>query len=191
MLQALDAVRGRKQVILLSGGFDQTALMGASGEQAAQDSRAVTEGRLWEVQSESRFGDAKARSVMDDMARAFAGADAVVHAVDVNGLVARGDPTESIPGMRLGGGRESLNQIAWSRCGLADSRPISAVRVSGLVFRKHPFVVTSSPVWKVETRAFDAAWTKDRMGWESTRMQVRRFGFRRPDGHDPLPISTS
>ena len=112
LARALDSVRGRKQVILLSGGFDQTALMGASGEQASQDSRAVTEGRLWEVQSESRFGDATVRSVMDDMVKAFAGADAVVHAVDVNGLVTRGDPMESVPGMRMGGGRESLNQIA-------------------------------------------------------------------------------
>jgi VWFA-related protein len=112
LARALDNLRGRKQVILLSGGFDQTALMGASGQQAADDSNAVVEGRIWEVQSESRFGDAKARSVMDDMAKAFAAADVVVNAVDVNGLVARGDPTEAVPGMRLGGGRESLNQMA-------------------------------------------------------------------------------
>jgi VWFA-related protein len=112
LARALEAVRGRKQVILLSGGFDQTALMGAQGEQAAQDSRAVTEGRLWEVQSESRFGDAQARSYMDEMVKAFAASDAVVHAVDVSGLVARGDASESVPGMRIGGGREALGQIA-------------------------------------------------------------------------------
>ena len=111
LARALDAVGGRKQVVLLSGGFDQSVLMGAQGEQAAQDSQAVISGRLWEVQSDSRFGDAKARSAMEEMAKAFAGADAVVHAVDVSGLVARGDPQEVVPGLRAGSGRESLSQI--------------------------------------------------------------------------------
>jgi VWFA-related protein len=111
LARALDAVGGRKQVVLLSGGFDQSVLMGAQGAQAAQDSEAVITGRLWEVQGDRRFGDANARSVMDEMAKAFAGADTVVHAVDVSGLVARGDPQESVPGMSLGSGRESLNQI--------------------------------------------------------------------------------
>jgi VWFA-related protein len=112
LARGLDAVRGRKQVILLSGGFDQTALMGSSGEQARQDSAAVVEGRLWEVDTASRFGDAKARSFMDDMVKAFAAADAVVHAVDVNGLAARGDVGESMPGVFSTGGREALSQIA-------------------------------------------------------------------------------
>lgn len=112
LAHALDAVRGRKQVVLLSAGFDQTALLGAQGQQASQDSRAITEGRLWEVQSESRFGDAKARSAMDEMAKAFAASDAVVHAVDVSGLLARGDVQEAVPGQRIGGGREALGQIA-------------------------------------------------------------------------------
>ena len=72
--------------------------MGSSGEQARQDSAAVVEGRLWEVDSDSRFGSAKARSGMDDMAKAFAAADAVVHAVDVNGLAARGDVQDDFGG---------------------------------------------------------------------------------------------
>ena len=150
LARALDNVRGRKQVILLSGGFDQTALMGATGEQAAQDSRAVTEGRLWEVQSESRFGDAKARSVMDDMARAFAGADTVVHAVDVNGLVTRGDPTESVPGMRLGGGRESLNQIAGLTGGrvIKDSNDVAAALGELAEASRRYYVLAIEPVAK-------------------------------------------
>jgi VWFA-related protein len=150
LARALDTVRGRKQVILLSGGFDQTALMGATGEQAAQDSRAVTEGRLWEVQSESRFGDAKARSVMDDMSRAFAGADAVVHTVDVNGLVARGDPADTVPGMRVGSGRESLNQIAGLTGGrvIRDTNDVAAALGELAAASRRYYVLAIEPVAK-------------------------------------------
>lgn len=150
LARALDAVRGRKQVILLSGGFDQTALMGAQGEQAAQDSRAVTEGRLWEVQSESRFGDAKARSGMDDMVKAFATADAVVHAVDVSGLVARGDPSESVPGMRIGGGRESLTQIANLTGGrlVKDTNDVAAALTEVVEASRRYYVLAIEPVSK-------------------------------------------
>lgn len=148
--RALDAVRGRKQVILLSGGFDQTALMGAQGEQAAQDSQAVVEGRIWEVRSESRFGDASARSGMDEMVKAFAAADAVVHAVDVSGLVARGDPSESVPGMRLGGGRESLGQIAGLTGGrlVKDTNDVAGALTEVVAASRRYYVLAIEPVAK-------------------------------------------
>jgi VWFA-related protein len=150
LARGLDAVRGRKQVILLSGGFDQTALMGASGEQAAQDSAAVVEGRLWEVQSESRFGDAKARSVMDDMVRAFATADAVVHAVDVNGLAARGNVQDTGPGMRVGGGRESLSQIAGLTGGrlIKDTNDVAGALGQVVEASRRYYVLALEPVAK-------------------------------------------
>ena len=50
--RALGSVQGRKQVILLSSGFDSSVLGGAQGQEAQDASRAVTEGRLWDVQSE-------------------------------------------------------------------------------------------------------------------------------------------
>jgi VWFA-related protein len=112
LARTLDAVRGRKQVILLSAGFDETPLMGATGDQATKDAEAVTEGRLWDVRSESRFGDASVREAMDAMVKMFAASDAVVHAVDVSGLLAGGDAASGIAGLRPGAGRESLNQIA-------------------------------------------------------------------------------
>jgi VWFA-related protein len=61
LAQLLDSVQGRKQVILLSGGFDQTVLTGAEGTEQADASRAVVEGRLWEVDTDRRFGDANPR----------------------------------------------------------------------------------------------------------------------------------
>src|SRR5260221_4835427 len=99
LAQLLDSVQGRKQVILLSGGFDQSVLTGAEGTEQADASRAVVEGRLWEVQSDRRFGDAGARSVLDGLYDALARTDTVVHSVDVMGMAAAGalDETGSTP----------------------------------------------------------------------------------------------
>jgi VWFA-related protein len=99
---ALEAVQGRKQVIFLSSGFEETTLGGQSAAQTLQDSDAVVRGRVWEVQSENRFGDSQVREEMTRTLRAFSASDAVVHSVDVSGLAA--------PARRSG--QESLAEIA-------------------------------------------------------------------------------
>lgn len=111
LAQLLDSVQGRKQVILLSGGFDQSVLTGAEGTEQADSARAVVEGRLWEVQSERHFGDAGARSVLDGLFDALARTDTVVHSVDVAGMAAAGalDETGSAP---RGSGRGTLAELA-------------------------------------------------------------------------------
>lgn len=111
LAQLLDSVQGRKQVILLSGGFDQSLLTGAEGTEQADASRAVVEGRLWEVQGDRRFGDATARSTLDGLYDALARTDTVVHTVDVMGIVAGGglDETGSVP---RGSGRGTLAEFA-------------------------------------------------------------------------------
>jgi VWFA-related protein len=111
LAQLLDSVQGRKQVILLSGGFDQSVLTGAEGTEQADASRAVVEGRLWEVQGDRRFGDAGARSTLDGLYEALARTDTVVHTVDVMGMVAGGalDETGSAP---RGSGRGTLAELA-------------------------------------------------------------------------------
>jgi VWFA-related protein len=112
LAKALDAVQGRKQVILLSSGFDSTMLTGQTGSQAARDSESVAAGRVWEVQSDNRFGDAQLRQEMGAMLKSFASSDSLVHAVDLAGLAARGDTrqTSSEPARRSG--TESLAEIA-------------------------------------------------------------------------------
>ena len=57
LVQTLDAVQGRKQVILLSAGFDSSVVAGASGQETQEASEAVVSGRIWEVQSDRYFGD--------------------------------------------------------------------------------------------------------------------------------------
>lgn len=109
----LDAIQGRKQLIYLSAGFEEKSLVGAQGDQAIRDGQAVAEGRLWDVQTESRFGDAGLRNQMEGMLRALASSDTVVHTMDVTGLATAGDASlEGDNRQAIGTGRESLSQIA-------------------------------------------------------------------------------
>jgi len=105
---ALEVVQGRKQVVLLSSGFEETTLGGQSTAQTLADSDAVVRGRVWEVQSENRFGDTQVREEMARSLRAFSAADAVVHTVDLSGLAARGDASQGVAGRD----REPLGRTA-------------------------------------------------------------------------------
>ena len=108
--RALGSVQGRKQVILLSSGFDSSVLGGAQGQEAQDASRAVTEGRLWDVQSERYFGDSAARDALDQLFRTLAASDTVVHSVDVTGLAAGGAVDEAAPS-RIAQGRDTLGAV--------------------------------------------------------------------------------
>jgi hypothetical protein len=110
----------------------------------------VVEGRLWEVDSDSRFGNAKARSGMDDMAKAFAAADAVVHAVDVNGLVARGDVQDTSAGGFSSSGREALGQIAGLTGGrlIKDTNDVAAALEKVTEASRRYYVLALEPVAK-------------------------------------------
>jgi VWFA-related protein len=112
--RALDAVRGRKQVILFSSGFDERVLRGGEGAEAFSNARAVSEGRLWEVPSDSHFGgDSQTRRSLDDAMKLLAGSDTVVHAVDVSGLGSgEGDVSDAAGIASHGSGGESLSQLS-------------------------------------------------------------------------------
>jgi VWFA-related protein len=113
--RALRNVEGRKQLLYFSAGFDSQTLIGMEGADARTAAESITQGRLWEVDSDARFGDVRVRELFGQMTRALSSADTVVHAVDVTGLgsderlvatqVSR-DITRSVRG------RESLNFVA-------------------------------------------------------------------------------
>ena len=132
LAKALDSVQGRKQVIFLSNGFDDTALVGEQGRQAQLDAEAVSRGRVWEVPTESRFGDSQVREVMTEMLRSFSSADAVVHSVDLSGLAARGDARSQQGEATFRSGRESLAEMA----NLSGGRLFKDVNDVGVVFRE-------------------------------------------------------
>jgi VWFA-related protein len=107
----LDSVQGRKQVILLSAGFDSSILGGATGQEAADAAQAVAEGRLWDVQSDRQFGDATARQEIDAVFQALNASDTVIHSVDVTGMVAGAAVDEAQP-THPAQGRDTLAQFA-------------------------------------------------------------------------------
>ena len=112
LAKALDAVQGRKQVVLLSSGFDDAALVGSQGVQSAQETDAVSRGRLWEVATENRFGDAEVRQSLAQMLQRFSSSDSVIHSVDLSGLSARGEARSGSAEPARRTGRESLAEIA-------------------------------------------------------------------------------
>lgn len=115
LARGLDMVQGRKQVIYFSAGFDYRTLVGETGSEAKNTSEAVVEGRIWEVDSASRYGDTQLRQVFGDMAKNLSRADCVVHTIDVTGLGTDQSLTQTgitRDTLRDPGGRESLNFIA-------------------------------------------------------------------------------
>jgi VWFA-related protein len=144
--RALGSLQGRKQVILLSSGFDSSVLGGASGQEAQDASRAVTEGRLWDVQSERYFGDSAARDALDQLFRTLAASDTVVHSVDVTGLAAGGAVDEGAPG-RLAQGRDTLAQLASNTGGrfVKDANDLSAGLAEVLDASRYFYVLAFEP----------------------------------------------
>ena len=113
LAKALDAVQGRKQVILLSSGFDSVMLTGQTGSQAARDSESVAAGRVVgsPVRQPVRRRPAPAGDGRDAQELRLS-SDSLVHAVDLTGLAARGDmrQTSSEPARRSG--TDTLAEIA-------------------------------------------------------------------------------
>jgi VWFA-related protein len=86
LARGLRGVEGRKQVIFLSAGFDARLLVGQWGDEQKQASESLAQGRMWEVDGLTRYGDSRLRDLLADATRDLNRADAVVHSVDVTGL---------------------------------------------------------------------------------------------------------
>lgn len=87
LARALQGIEGRKQVVLVSGGFDTTLLVGTEDIRAqANFSQASGGGRIWDVDSERRFGSTSSLSVLEEMLEEFKKADAEILTVDAHSL---------------------------------------------------------------------------------------------------------
>jgi len=147
LVQTLDAVHGRKQVILLSAGFDSTVIGGASGQETKDASEAVVSGRIWEVQTDRYFGDAAARSSLDRLFKSVAATDSVIHTVDATGLSAGAGVAEALP-QPVGRGRDTLAQLALNTGGrfVGDSNDLKAGLVGLLEASRQYYVLAFEPL---------------------------------------------
>lgn len=89
----LRSVPGQKQIVLLTEGFDPRLVQGRDAginqDQVAEND-AIEHGRIWEVRdTDSRYGNTAAMSIVDKMADLCRRSDVVLHAVDIAGI--RGD----------------------------------------------------------------------------------------------------
>ncbi len=86
LARMMAGVSGRKQVIYLSGGFDNS-LVFASSDQKDIDfiNQAREHGEYWKIDQTKRFGSAPVQKKMSDMVQAFRRADCVIQAIDITG----------------------------------------------------------------------------------------------------------
>jgi hypothetical protein len=63
LARGLRNVAGRKQVVYFSAGYDSRLFVGEEGYERQTSSTAITEGRLWEVDSQARYGDTRIRNL--------------------------------------------------------------------------------------------------------------------------------
>jgi len=113
LAKVLDAVHGRKHVILFSEGFDSRLLIGHDpyGAEADVDNAHVESGEVWAVDNDSRYGNTQLQGELRRMVRDFKRADCVIEAVDIAGLQARGDATDDNREARPNG-EEELFEMA-------------------------------------------------------------------------------
>ncbi len=83
----LQAIEGRKHVVLFSRGFDDRAVTGQSlGKLAAGAEARATSPEAYANDPEQMYGAAEVRDGLGEMIEVFRGADAVIHAIDPSGL---------------------------------------------------------------------------------------------------------
>lgn len=90
----LDSVKGRKQVILLSEGFDASLVHGQEdlgSLKSQQDSSASVRGEIWRIDNDDRFGNVGATGGLANMAQLFRRSDVVLHSIDLKGLASSSD----------------------------------------------------------------------------------------------------
>jgi VWFA-related protein len=111
LARALNAVSGRKEVVMFSQGFDSRLMLGDAPEsrEAERDTQNIMVGNIALIDSDNRYGNTQVQNKLFKMLEEFRRADCVVQTIDISGL--RADITE--PGQRTSGsGQETLFYIA-------------------------------------------------------------------------------
>ena len=83
LARQLDAIRGRKNILLFSEGFDTSIVSGAQGVDRQMSSNSVATGALWEVDGDAYFGSATGLSALTNLFATMRGSDVVIHAIDL------------------------------------------------------------------------------------------------------------
>ena len=99
LARMLDMLRGQKQIILLSEGFDPKLVQGRqdlSAQATQQQNDAVLSGKIWDVNSDQHFGSATSTNEIQRMAEIFQRSDVTLHAIDIKGIRSDVDASEGV-----------------------------------------------------------------------------------------------
>ena len=94
LAKTLRAVPGRKQIVLLTEGFDARYLQGRDvreGKDAANENEQVVRGQFYNVDNDARFGNTASMTILDRMAQFFRQSDVVLNAIDIQGVRVQND----------------------------------------------------------------------------------------------------
>ncbi|HEX9493206.1 MAG TPA: VWA domain-containing protein [Thermoanaerobaculia bacterium] len=94
LAKTLHAVPGRKQIILLTEGFDPKYLQGRdvrASVEANKENDQVLHGEVFNVDNDARFGNTQSMTILDRMAQFFRQSDVVLHAIDIQGVRLQND----------------------------------------------------------------------------------------------------
>jgi VWFA-related protein len=89
LARSLRMVPGRKQVVLLSEGFDARLLQGFDARGSKEQTKLNTQivaGNMEKVDTDKMFGNSASMTRIQRMADSFRAADVVLHAIDVQGV---------------------------------------------------------------------------------------------------------
>ncbi len=94
LAKTLRAVPGRKQIVLLSEGFDASVIAGRDARDtgsARDEQAAIMAGNVSQVDNDARFGNTTSQTFLSRMAEFFRGSDVVLNAIDIQGLRVQND----------------------------------------------------------------------------------------------------
>jgi VWFA-related protein len=99
LAHTLDRIPGRKQVIILSEGFDPKLLQGRqalSTKEEKDENQLIEQGQSWRVDTDNRYGNSATSSDLQKMIETCRRSDVVLHAIDIKGLRTSVDASEGL-----------------------------------------------------------------------------------------------
>jgi VWFA-related protein len=89
LTRSMQGVYGRKELVLLSEGFDPKLVQGRTKlmvADAADEQQMVEKGEIWKVDNDRRFGNIASLSLVERLGTICKRADVVLHAIDIRGV---------------------------------------------------------------------------------------------------------
>jgi VWFA-related protein len=108
LAKLMGSVEGRKYVVYLSEGYDDSAVVGTSDQEEIDNLNRTAETDPTKIDSDARFGSSRTANVQERMFEEFRRADCVVQTVDIGGLRTDADATNQ----RRGSGKSGLAAFA-------------------------------------------------------------------------------